>query len=90
MFGPDNFYEYDAAKFVKREAYDALTKGWPEIAKVIETFGEEEWERGFEAGVFWAAKAVESMATERELNSPSGLDVDIHDVLAKIREVKHV
>jgi hypothetical protein len=36
----------------------------------------------------WCVAAVEALATERELRSPSGLDVDIHDVITAIKGVK--
>lgn len=45
------------------------------------------YDRGFNKGLDAATGAVESFATPRELRSPSGLDLDLHDTLQKIRAI---
>jgi len=45
------------------------------------------YDRGFNAGLDAATEAVESFATPRELRSPSGLELDLHETLQKIRAI---
>ena len=40
--------------------------------------------RAFRAGLAAAREAVAALVTERELRSPSGLDIDIHEALSAI------
>ena len=43
---------------------------------------------GYEEGLDAAREAIAALVTERELRSPSGLEVDIHDALAAIDALK--
>ena len=47
-----------------------------------------EWECGYEKGLDAAREAIAALGTEREIRSPSSLEIDIHAALAAIDALK--
>ena len=68
-----------------RACEERVTKRWEDLRGWGETHAFKSGkDSGWEDGLYAAREAVAALATERELRSPSSLDIDIHEAIAAI------